>query len=106
MLEDILDSVTKAEQEGSAAVARAEEEAAAAIRTNQQQIDDMWEDVRARAKSRRAGALSEAEVHATRQAEHIAADYDAQCNALRVQGAKQVDGLVTYLTEIIFNGNC
>ena len=106
MLDDILESVRQAEGQAEASVARAEEAAAQALRDNQRQIEAKWADGKERARSRRAYALSEAEVHATRQAEHIAAEYAAECERIRTEGMAKVDGLVDYLTEIVFDGGC
>lgn len=106
MLEDVLLSVKQAEEEAAHQVAAAEEAANATLRQMQQQVAADWQEARARAKARRAEAMAEAESHATAAAQHIAADYATQCAALRAEGMTAVDGLVDYLTEIIFNGSC
>lgn len=106
MLDEILESVKQAENEARAIVTAAEEEAARTLEESDRKVEAMWSDGKERAKSRRAGALSEAEVHATGLAEHVAAEYAEQCRALRAEGLTKVDGLVDYLTEIIFNGGC
>ena len=106
MLDEILESVIQAEQEAAAIVAAAEEDATKTVADSERKVEAMWADGKERAKSRRAFALSEAELHATQQAEHIAKQYADDCLVLQKEGLSRVDGLVAYLTEIIFNGNC
>ena len=106
MLDEILESVKQAESEAQAIVTAAEEEASRTLSDSERKVEALWADGKERAKSRRAGSLSEAEVHATALAEHVAAEYADRCRVLREEGLAKVDGLVDYLTEMICNGSC
>ena len=106
MLEDVLNSVKQAESEAADMVAAAEERAAGQLRQGQQQVAADWQTARSRAKAQRASRLDEAESHATAAAQHIATDYADQCAALHTQGMAEVDGLVDFLMEKVFNGSC
>ena len=106
MLEDVLKSVKEAEAQAAQTVAAAEENAARLVRQGQQQVAADWQEAKARARAQRATCMDEAESHATAAATHIASEYAEQCAALHAQGLTKVNGLVDYLTEIIFNGSC
>ena len=106
MLDEILDSVKQAEREAQAKVAAAEEKVNASLRDSRSRIDAMWAEGKEQARQRRAFTLAEAEVHAAGQAEHIAAEYAAECAQLRESGMAKVDELVAYLMELVFDGSC
>ena len=106
MLDEILQSVKEAESEARAIVAAAEEDAAKTLADSERQVEAMWAEGKERAKSHRAEALSDAELHAAGLAEHIAKEYEVSRLTLRSEGLTEIDGLVDYLTEMIFNGGC